>query len=92
MVWLLIVPLIVLWAFTQKAYTDATGQAPPTRGALRYQRRKARKFGVSPEDVPHNPRVRPAETGRLSPRTSKILVAANVILWGFLIACIFLPG
>ncbi|ETI65719.1 MAG: hypothetical protein COA80_05985 [Leeuwenhoekiella sp.] len=33
------------------------GVAPRSRGSLRYQRRKARRMGVDPHDVPINPRA-----------------------------------
>jgi hypothetical protein len=33
------------------------GVAPRSRGSLRYQRRKPRRMGVDPHDVPINPRT-----------------------------------
>lgn len=46
---------VIAWLFVQAALADA-GQAPRSRGSLRYQRRKAAKLGLDPVDVHVRPR------------------------------------
>ena len=46
---------VIAWLFVQAALADA-GQAPRSRGSLRYQRRKAAKLGLDPADVEVRPR------------------------------------
>lgn len=51
----IILALIILWAFIQSSLNDQ-GVPPRTRGSLRYQRRKVRKLGVAPDDVEITPK------------------------------------
>lgn len=81
MVWLLIVPLIILWAFVQKAYVDSTGHSMPTRRAAKYQRRKARTLGMDPEEVPYRPRVQPMEKPKLSRKANIVWWTLAAVLW-----------
>lgn len=59
MIWLLIVPLIILWAFLQPY---GTGQS---RRSMRTQRRKARELGIPPEALDYRHRGVPPEKVRI---------------------------
>jgi hypothetical protein len=88
MVWLIIIPLIILWAFIQHHIVETTGQAPRARSSLRHQRRKARKMGLDFEEVPYTPRERPLEPYKFSRRTNRIFLVLAIVLW----AVILLPA
>lgn len=81
MVWLLIIPLIILWAIIQNSIIDSTGRYPRSRGSLRYQRRRARKLDLVPEDYPINPRLRQSEPYRFSRKTNFILLGITIAIW-----------
>jgi hypothetical protein len=87
MVWLLIVPLIIVWAIIQKSITDTTGQYPRTRGSLRYQRRKARKLSVDAEDVPINPRLVSADEDSRNwiDRNQWWFALVAIVLWALIL-------
>lgn len=65
MIWLLVVPLIIFWAFLQKQIVDSTGAAPRSRRSFRGQRRKAAKMGMDAQGVPYNLRSIPMENFKI---------------------------
>lgn len=52
---IVIVGALIAWAFIA-AHNRDNGIAPRSRGSLRYQRRKARRFGIDAADVEISPR------------------------------------
>ena len=81
----IIIICIILWAILQGHIADSTGQAPRSRSSHRAQRRKARKLGMSFEDVPYTPRDRPAEPFKFSASTNRKLLIATVVIWAVLL-------
>jgi hypothetical protein len=87
MIWLVLVPLVILWAFVGRHIAETTGSFPRSRGSMRNQRRKATKLGLNPESVAYNPRLTPYEPLKI-PRwitwscgAFTLLFWAAVILW-----------
>lgn len=85
MIWLVIVPLIVLWAIIQQNIIKTTGHMPQSRGSLRYQRSKARKQGIDPEIVEISPHLAPvddyAEIQRKVNRVGRWLMVPVIAFW-----------
>lgn len=89
MIWLLIVPLIILYFWMQSHIVDATGHAPRSRSSLRSQRRKASRMGVDAQDVPYSPRLTPMQNDEQEtegyPRWKVVLWALTAAIWAILL-------
>jgi hypothetical protein len=86
MIWLLLLPLLILFFWLQKHYVDQTGENPRSRSSVRRQRREARKSGIAPEALDYNYRFTPASTPFRVPRWLEIvLLFCTVSIIGALI-------
>lgn len=85
MTFVIVFALLIFWAFIQKAYSDATGEMPRSRGSLRRQRRKARKMGVPDDEVPHNYQAHSARPYKLPRKTEIVLAVVTLVLWAGLL-------
>jgi len=80
---------VIVWLFIQAAMQDQ-GVQPRSRGSLRYQRRKARRLGLDPEDVPISPRSGAAPPPE--PERSHVGDLAHGLLWGLGLVVLMIVG
>lgn len=88
MFWLLLIPLIILWAVFQRNILETTGRSPQSRASLRRQRREARKLGIDPRDLHVNYRSHPSDYASTKAKVDRIgrYIAPFVILvWVWII-------
>jgi hypothetical protein len=71
-IWLLIIPLIVLWAILQKNIVETTGRGPQSRSSLRRQRRAARKLGIDPAALDYQYRSEPVEYDEIKAKVDRL--------------------
>ena len=79
---------VILWAVIAN-YQYSSGTPIRSRGSLRYQRRKARKLGLSLDETPYETRAEPVsdyeETKAAVNRWARWLWIPTILLWAALL-------